>query len=85
MLPIETLAWDRDRIRVVQQRLGLSVSEVWGRYRAVGGACSQEDLESYLFGAPTLPEAEVSRLAAGLEVCAATIAVHDSAGRGAAR
>jgi hypothetical protein len=69
MLPVDWLAGERDRIRLVQQRLGLSVGEVWVRYRDAGGACSLDDLESYLFGAPTLPAAEVTRLVRGLDRC----------------
>jgi hypothetical protein len=54
---------DRRRLRAGQDRLGLSVADLWIGYVAVGGTCNYEQVARYLAGETTLSAGDVSRLA----------------------
>jgi hypothetical protein len=57
---------DRRKVRAGQDRLGLSLIDLWIGYVAVGGSCSCEQVARYLAGDVVLDPGDVIRLAATL-------------------
>ncbi|MDQ1437964.1 MAG: hypothetical protein QOK43_1593 [Acidimicrobiaceae bacterium] len=66
MVTADVPAPDATELEAARSRLGLSVSQVWIAYFAIGGNARQRDVESWLSGATYAPDREHDLLAVAL-------------------